>query len=964
MRRFLLIVTGMLMPMLLLSNYFSNLPYTITQPNGVVIHCFVSGDEYFNWLHDNEGFTIIQASDGYYYYGKVSGDLVVPTRFKVGSVDPSKTGLAKWAKISAAEYRNRRIFYEREPLKAAGKAAPHSGTLNNLVVYIRFSDDTEFTTTRQNMDYKFNSDPGVSLKTYFADASYNKLTISSTHYPDCPLTTNYSYQDSHPRGYYKPYNDSTNTEGYTGGDNGSQRTSREHTLLKNAIDWIALNSPVPGTLNLDGDNDNQIDNVCFIIRGSNEAWSSLLWAHSWALYSYNVTINGDRLYRYTFQPETQINVQTLCHEMFHALGSPDLYHYTGNGISPVSSWDLMESGFGHMGAYMKWKYSNHSWISSIPEISSSGTYTLNPLASPTNNCYKIRSPYSESQFFIVEYRKKEGTYESNVPGSGLLVYRIDSYYSGNAGGPPDEVYIYRPDGTTSANGSPSLAHFSSETGRTTINDGTNPSSFLQNGTVGGLDISNVTSAGNTISFTVTFNFVFNPSNFTTSNVGSSQVDLQWNKNGQNDHVVLAWSTTSTFGTPENDSIYSAGDTIPGGGIVLTAGADTAFSHAGLESGETFYYKLWSVNSEGTYSSGVALNASTWCPIYATFPYTQPFSNAKKPGCWSIQSNRQPAQNWQFGTITGLDTLPNLTGNYAYLNSYGYGNGSTQDADLISPYFNFSNYTNIVVSFDHYFMDKGSGQGTFSYSTNYGQSWVTVQQFTSTTATNPEIYSVDLTGDLQGANYVKFKLNYSGSYEKYWAVDNFNVDAELDISDTLTITSGQYGEGFSQCFNALQSIVVGGSERGSVELFPYASATFIAGSSIRFLPGFHAHEMSQVDAHITTENAFCTTSQGNGVLAMQEKSATHDASGVKEAAKERTTFKVYPNPNEGRFTVETGEEESPSEITLYNMIGAKVGKSFRAEGRYTTIDLQPLDKGIYFIAVSNGKTRQIKKMVVQ
>ena len=70
-------------------------------------------------------------------------------------------------------------------------------------------------------------------------------------------------------------------------------------------------------------------------------------------------------------------VGVLCHEMFHSLGAPDLYHYTSDGISPVGSWDLMENNANppqHMGAYMKYKYGN--WISTIPTISTSGTYTL------------------------------------------------------------------------------------------------------------------------------------------------------------------------------------------------------------------------------------------------------------------------------------------------------------------------------------------------------------------------------------------------------------------------------------------------------------------------------------------------------------------------------------------------------------------------------------------------------------
>jgi M6 family metalloprotease-like protein len=960
MRKFLLVFAGIFLPMLLLSNYYTNLPYTITQPNGEVISCFVSGDEYFNWLHDKEGFTIIQAPDGYYYYGEESKETVVATKYKVNSVDPATVGLRKWAKISVASYQQVRASGNELPLSVS--PAPHSGTLNNIVIYIRFSDDTEFTTTRQTYDDRFNSESGVSLKSYFTDVSYSGLEVSSTHYPECGLNTNLSYQDTHPRAYFEPYNATTNPIGYEGGNNGSQRTQREHTLLKDAVEWINANSPVSASLNLDADGDSYIDNVCFIIKGGSGAWSALLWAHSWALYSYNVTINGKRLWKFTFQPETQCNVQTLCHEMFHAIGAPDLYHYTDDGIDPVYTWDLMERGFGHMGAYMKWKYSNHTWISSIPEITSSGTYTLNPLSSATNNCYKIRSPYSESQFFIVEYRKKTGLYEGNVPGSGLLVYRIDATRTGNANGPPDEVYIYRPNGTKTVNGSPTSANFSSETGRTTINDTTNPSSFLQDGSIGGLDISNVTSAGNTISFTVIFGIVFNPTNFTASNVGSSQIDLRWNKNGDYDDVVLAYSTTSTFGTPANFSTYSAGDTIPGGGIVLVAGADSVFGHTGLEPGETFYYKLWSVNSETVYSSGVTYNASTWCPIFSTFPYTQNFNNAQKPGCWEIWNNIQNQQDWQFGVIAGIDTLPTLTGNYAYLNSYGYGSGNTQDANLISPYFNFSYFTNIIVSFNHYFLDKQSSTGTFSYTTDYGQSWTNVQQFTSTSATNPETFTVDLTNELQGFNYVKFRWNYTGSYEKYWAVDDVAIAAESNILDTLTLAEGEFGEGFSQCYNANQQIVVGGG-RGTIEFFPYASATFIAGSSVRFLPGFHAHEMSQIHAYITTENAFCNSGTGGGGLGMPEKSVSISTTLEGEISIQPMSFKVYPNPSNGRFTVEVNEEGTNSEITIYNIIGAKVGKPFRADGQLTSIDLNPLEKGIYFIAVSNGKSRQIRKIVV-
>ena len=66
---------------------------------------------------------------------------------------------------------------------------------------------------------------------------------------------------------------------------------------------------------------------------------------------------------------------------------------------------------------------------------------MNPLHDSTNYAYEIRSPYTDNQYFVVEYRVKQGLYESTTPGNddGLLVYRINTCCSGNAQGPPDEV---------------------------------------------------------------------------------------------------------------------------------------------------------------------------------------------------------------------------------------------------------------------------------------------------------------------------------------------------------------------------------------------------------------------------------------------------------------------------------------------------------------------------------------------
>jgi len=384
-------------------------------------------------------------------------------------------------------------------------SAPRTGALNNLAVFIRFSGESEFGDPSSLYGDMFNSSAAgdSSMFNFFREASYTQLAASTTFYPLPPGANVLSYEDSHTRGYFQPYNAVTNPIGY---QNDSQLTSREHTLLKAAVD--AVSYQVPAGLNVDGDSDGLVDNVCFIVRGDSDGWGDLLWPHMWSLYSVSAYINGKRVYTYNFQLQSFLagrGVGVLCHEMFHSLGSPDLYRYYNQTIEPVGPWDVMAYDADppqHMGVYMKHRYG--TWVSSIPTITTAGTYSLNPLVSSTNNGYRINSAKSTTEYYIVEYRKKTGTFETSVPGEGLLVYRINTITSGNASGPPDEVYIYRPNGTLTQNGNMYSAHYSQAVGRTAINDSTNPPGFLSNGTLGGLDISGIGAAGDTISFTVSF----------------------------------------------------------------------------------------------------------------------------------------------------------------------------------------------------------------------------------------------------------------------------------------------------------------------------------------------------------------------------------------------------------------------------------------------------------------------------
>ena len=70
--------------------YLRNVPMTLNQPDGTVLHCFASGDEYFNYLHDSNGYTIMQHPEtGYYVYAEKRDGKLVATNYVASICDPA-----------------------------------------------------------------------------------------------------------------------------------------------------------------------------------------------------------------------------------------------------------------------------------------------------------------------------------------------------------------------------------------------------------------------------------------------------------------------------------------------------------------------------------------------------------------------------------------------------------------------------------------------------------------------------------------------------------------------------------------------------------------------------------------------------------------------------------------------------------------------------------------------------------
>ena len=505
------------------SAYLVNIPQTLKQPDGSVFHCFASGDEFYSWLHDSLGYTIVEnPQTGYYVYALPGANgQITASDYIVGIADPVALGLPLRVSVSEEIIRAKRAEFEAStPKIPTHKAGSNKGVINNIVIFVRFADESYFSKDFSYMETAFNDSSSLSANSmynFFKLASYGQLYVNTHFYPAPSGNVIVSYQDVNPRSYFQPYHQTNNPNGFI-----YDRASREHALMERAIQAVA--DDIPSTLDLDYDGDGRVDNICFMITGDPIAGGEILWPHRWSLSSRTVYLHGKRIYDYNLNLANingnNTSAGVITHEMMHTFGAPDLYRYGDQAIQPVGNWDLMASTnytrAQGLGAYMKYKYGQ--WIPALPEITAPGTYTLYPVNDSTLIFdpqkpigYIINPPDSQNEFLVLEYRKTNAcTFENILSGSGILIYRINKKMGGNASADGDyvydEVHIFRPGGkkliSTNDNGDISKAHFSADVGRTYFSPETSAYPFFCNGdTIKNVSISNITAVGDSIQFT-------------------------------------------------------------------------------------------------------------------------------------------------------------------------------------------------------------------------------------------------------------------------------------------------------------------------------------------------------------------------------------------------------------------------------------------------------------------------------
>lgn len=73
--------------------------------------------------------------------------------------------------------------------------------------------------------------------------------------------------------------------------------------------------------------------------------------------------------------------------------------------------------------------------------------------------------------------------------------------------------------------------------------------------------------------------------------------------------------------------------------------------------------------------------------------------------------------------------------------------------------------------------------------------------------------------------------------------------------------------------------------------------------------------------------------------------------------------LYPNPNDGRFTIRFEKALKNADIIITDVNGKKV-KQFKANGAIMHADISRQPAGTYFLIITDGKTKITQKVIKQ
>ncbi|MBO5237629.1 MAG: DUF4214 domain-containing protein, partial [Lachnospiraceae bacterium] len=393
----------------------------------------------------------------------------------------------------------------------------------NLVLYVSFSDSgADYWNDKGENIYRIYNTTGrydaLSVKDYFTLASCEKMELENIM-PQLSV-------DASDNTIIVPITLSHTTEYYSNADS-------DYDLIQGTLSQLNSDSSLLNNLTeeLDYNNDGYIDNVTFLVASAETERDSQLYPHKANAGHYNLNIKGKYLNAYNVINYGRVSsaaggAGVVAHELLHVLEPLDTYRICNTGVGscgegPVGCWDIMAETSAFLQYPLAYTRNELGWIE-MQEGLTSGHYTLtSPQADSNQYSMLLKTPYSDTEIFVIEYRKQGSFYnEANIDkiddkigGSGIIVYRVNMAASTKSNLTEDYIYVFRSGESeaTATKTNARNAYLSAESGRTCFGSSDVTATTIDgaitytDGTNSGIIISNVNSAGgDSISFDIEY----------------------------------------------------------------------------------------------------------------------------------------------------------------------------------------------------------------------------------------------------------------------------------------------------------------------------------------------------------------------------------------------------------------------------------------------------------------------------
>ena len=419
----------------------------VQQPDGTSVSICLHGDEWVSFTTTEDGYSVVKDNRGYYVYAELKEGQLLPTEQVAHDAVARSAEETAWlagvqknlapAMTEQVSIMRQQVQKRQAQTLAGRRAALYDyNNFKGLIILVQFNDKTF-----SREDYKDLATDMINKPDYdgYMNSKGKKEVYTGS-------VRDYFYDNS--GGKFSPQFDVVGPYTIDFSQYYAQKTSNASWLVKAAVD--AADADVDYS-QYDGDGDGSVDLIYLIFAGNGSNYSGnderLLWPHRSIIYNPSnyqyVWKDGVRLldyacsvelYGWISNPSSIIidGIGTICHEFSHVLGLPDFYDtdYEGSGgqSNDPAIWSVMAGGSYENTSRTPVGYSLYEryavgFTDEPQKITTAGEYTLNPLPACQTG-WRIDSP-QENEFFLFENRQKSSKWDAYLPGSGMLVHRVD-----------------------------------------------------------------------------------------------------------------------------------------------------------------------------------------------------------------------------------------------------------------------------------------------------------------------------------------------------------------------------------------------------------------------------------------------------------------------------------------------------------------------------------------------------------